>query len=74
MGTSDVKIITGARRSGKSKLLESFKSYVIESIQNANIVYINFSRPDFYKLMEYRSLYDYVNSAYKDGVDNFVLV
>ena len=45
MGTSDVKIITGARRSGKSKLLESFKSYVIESIQNANIVYINLAGP-----------------------------
>ena len=41
IGTPDIKVITGVRRCGKSKLLESFKKYIDENIQDANIIHIN---------------------------------
>ena len=37
MGSPDIKVITGVRRSGKSKLLEAFKNYIEQNIQKYNI-------------------------------------
>lgn len=74
VGTPDIKVITGVRRSGKSKLLEAFKSYVSANIPNANIIHINFNLPEYDDLTEYRPLYDHINSKYKDGAENFVLI
>ena len=74
MGTPDIKIITGVRRSGKSKLLEVFKNYIEEHIENFNIIYINFNIPIFENLMEYHNLYDYVESKYEKSKKNFLLI
>lgn len=74
MGTPDIKVITGVRRCGKSKLLEAFRSYISANIPNANVIHINFNLPEFEKLNEYRALYDNINSRYKQGVENFVLI
>ena len=43
MGTPDIKVITGVRRCGKSKLMESFMNVVRKSDPKANIVHVNFN-------------------------------
>ena len=74
IGTPDIKVITGVRRSGKSKLLDSFKEYIEKNIPNNNIIHINFNLPEYEHLLEYRPLYDYINSQYIKGKDNFVFI
>ena len=74
MGTPDIKVITGVRRSGKSKLLDAFMSYVRESDPDANIIHINFNLHEFEGLTEYHALHDYIENAYEQGKNNFVLI
>lgn len=74
IGTPDIKVITGVRRSGKSKLLEALKAYLTENIPNANIIHINFNLPEYEEFTEYKPLYDYINGHYKDGCENIVMI
>ena len=74
IGTPDIKVITGVRRCGKSKLLDVFKEYIEENIPNNNIIHINFNLPEYEHLLEYRPLYDYINSQYVKGKENFVFI
>ncbi len=73
-GTPDIKVITGVRRSGKSKLLEAYREYVESNVLDCNIIQINFNLPDFDDLLNYRALYDYVNEHYIAGRENFVFI
>jgi len=74
MGTPDIKVLTGVRRSGKSKLLEAFKSHVQNNIPNANIIHINFNLSKYDGLKEYKSLNEYIETNYAEGKENFVLI
>ena len=74
IGTPDIKVITGVRRSGKSKLLEAFKDYIEQNVPNHNIIHINFNLPEFEHLLQYRPLYDYINSLYVAGKENIVFI
>ena len=65
MGTPDIKVITGVRRSGKSKLLELFKEYIKNNVKNYNIIDINYNSLDFEYLKEYHKLNDYIAQKYK---------
>ena len=40
--TPDIKVLTGIRRCGKSKLLELFIDYIKQNLPDANIIHINF--------------------------------
>ena len=74
MGTPDIKVITGVRRSGKSKLLEAFMAYVKATDMNANIIHINFNMNTFESLTEYHALNDYIENAYLPGKNNFIFI
>ncbi|MBQ9274176.1 MAG: ATP-binding protein [Succinivibrio sp.] len=74
IGTPDIKVITGVRRCGKSKLLEAFMAYVRQHDSTANLVHVNFNLPENEGLSTYRALYDYVSARYQAGVTNYVLI
>ncbi len=74
MGTPDIKIITGVRRSGKSKLLETFKDYIANSFSDANIIHINFNLTKFESLKEYHELENYIENNYAYGKENIVMI
>lgn len=74
IGTPDIKVLTGVRRSGKSKLLEAFKTYVQKNIPNANIIHINFNLSKYDNLKEYKALNEYIESNYAQDKENFVLI
>lgn len=72
-GTPDIKVITGIRRSGKSKLLELFKEY-LEKDKTNNIIHINFNVKDFDKYKNADSLYKYISDNYLKNKKNIVLI
>ena len=74
INTPDIKVITGVRRAGKSKLLELFKEYVINNIDNANIIHINYNKKEFDNLLTGDELYNYISSKYIKNKENFVLI
>ena len=73
-GTPDIKVITGIRRSGKSKLLESFIDKIKQGNPDANIVHINFNLTEYENLKEYHALEEYVRRSYIPGKDNYVCI
>lgn len=74
IGTPDIKVITGVRRCGKSKLLEAFKRYVESDVANSNVIHINFNLEQFEGLKEYHKLHSYIEKAYIEGKHNFVFI
>lgn len=73
-GTPDIKVITGIRRCGKSKLLESFATKILSCDQSANIIKINFNLIEFESLMEYHSLLEFVESKFNPEANNYLFI
>ena len=74
INTPDIKIITGIRRSGKSKLLEALKDLITASDPSANIIHINYNLTEFEELHEYHMLESYVEDKYSAEDNNYVLI
>lgn len=72
--TPDIKIVTGIRRAGKSKLLAAFADYIRRTDAKANIIEIDLTKLRFEKLKEYHALNDYVEELYIDGRNNYLMI
>lgn len=73
-GTPDIKIITGIRRSGKSKLMEAYIEYLKANCENINIIFIDFMDLEFEEIKEYHALHAYVERHYVPGKTNYLFV
>ena len=74
MNTPDIKIVTGIRRSGKSKLLSAFAGYIRSVDSTSNVIEIDLTKLRFEKLKEYHALNEYVEKQYKDGMNNYLMI
>jgi predicted AAA+ superfamily ATPase len=73
-GTPDIKIITGIRRSGKSKLMQAYIEYLKSNFENINIIFIDFMDLAYEEIMEYHALHAYVEEHYQEGKTNYLFV
>lgn len=73
-GTPDIKVITGIRRCGKSKLMESFIKKIKETETDANIIHINFNLDDFEALEDRHQLISYIENKYEENKNNYVFI
>ena len=71
--TPDIKVISGVRRSGKSKLMDAFFD-ILEKEENANVIRIKLNLKEFEKLKDPEELYKYVQNNYKKEYTNYLLV
>lgn len=69
----DIKVITGIRRCGKSKLMDAFIA-ILEKEENANVVRIKLSQKKYDELLDAEKLYEYIEKNYIEGRENYLLI
>ena len=69
----DIKVITGVRRSGKSRLMDSFIEQISDE-ENANIVRIKLNLKKNEKLLYADGLYNYIEESYDSTKENYLFI
>lgn len=73
-GTPDIKVITGVRRSGKSKLLEEYIEWIKENDPKSNIISIDLTNLKFEELKEYHELNNYIEDRFDRKKGNYIFI
>lgn len=73
-GTPDIKVITGIRRSGKSKLLEAYIEWIEAQESDSNIIYIDLTQLKYEALKEYHALNDHIEDNFDRKKKNYVFI
>ena len=71
--TPDIKIITGIRRSGKSKLMQAYIEYLRNHYENINIIFVDFMDLTYEEIREYHALHAYVEQHFQEEKVNYLL-
>ncbi len=74
MNTPDIKVITGIRRCGKSKLMDRFVEHLQTLDGEKNIIRIKLTLKQFETLRDGDKFYEYVSQHYKENMNNYLLV
>ena len=74
MGTPDIKVITGVRRCGKSKLMDAFIDWIKQNEKDSNIIHINYNLFEFDSIKTAQSLNSYVEERYQKNNINSLLI
>ena len=69
----DIKVITGVRRSGKSKLMDALISVISKDI-SANIVRIKLNLKKNESLLDGDKLYEYIEQQYDNEKNNYLFI
>ncbi len=73
-GSPDIKVITGVRRSGKSKLMEEYIVWLNKNESKPNIIFIDLTSLKFETLKEYHALNDYIEEKYDKDKNNYIFI
>jgi predicted AAA+ superfamily ATPase len=75
LGLDFIKVITGARRVGKSTLLRQFMDRLKRSsAKDINIVYVNLDDTQFHEIKDADDLYNHIVKQCRSGLQNYIFI
>lgn len=69
-----IKVLTGQRRVGKSCILQQLRHQILDSVPDANVIYINKEHDEFSYIKTNTELSDYVVQSLKKDSRNYLFI
>jgi len=74
VGKQIIKVLTGARRVGKTTILQQLTDYITQEDDSSNIIYINKEYHEFKDLTNAENLFDYVIGKSNSKKMNYIFI